>query len=123
MDTAVYSPLGHGATGNHQAQAAAATKPHADILDTLLDTAEGLFDQQTAEDYMERVLFNMREGLFVYQSAEDYTMESLYDHQTAENYMELVVQASATQSPSAAAVPVKPKHKDTTPQAVLSADT
>ena len=44
-----------------------------------------LCDQQTAEDYMERVLFNMEEGLFDYQSAGDYIMESLYDHQTAEN--------------------------------------
>ena len=64
LDTAVYSPLGHVATGDHPAQAAAATKPHADILDTLFNTAMALFDQQTAEDYMERVLFNMEEGLF-----------------------------------------------------------
>ena len=40
-----------------------------------------LFDQQIAEDYMERVMFNVEEGLFDYQSAEDYTIESLYDHQ------------------------------------------
>ena len=81
LDTAVYSPLGHVATGNHPAQAAAATKPHADILDTLFNTAMPLFDQQTAEEYMERVLFNVEEGQFDYQSAEDYTRESLYDDQ------------------------------------------
>ena len=83
-------------------------------LDILITTVETLFDHQTAKDY---------KALALQAAALCEVTDNARLPPDQENYMELVVQASATQSPSAAAEHVKPKHKDTTPQAVLSADT